>query len=116
MSTTPNGRGNRQLFSRTLGRFYTVNAYLYNVRFSDQSQTVEFRVDPRLGSGYQAVIKYGKYLGMAPKFARRRVAKFDIAPGCYYSIHLKKSGIAYVLNPFELNSTQFAKDAHVWGC
>ena len=81
VSTTPNGRGNRRLFSRTLGRFYTVNAYLYNVRFSDQSQTVEFRVDPRLGSGYQAVIKYGKYLGMVPKFARRRVDKFDIAPG-----------------------------------
>ena len=34
----------------------------------------------------------------------------------YYSIHLKKSGIAYVLNSFELNSTQFAKDAHVWSC
>ena len=34
----------------------------------------------------------------------------------YYSIHLKKSGIAYILNPFELNSTQFAKDAHVWSC
>ena len=34
----------------------------------------------------------------------------------YYSVHLKKSGIAYVLNSFELNSTQFAKDAHVWGC
>ena len=83
VSTTPNGRGSRRLFSRTLGRFYTVNAYLYNVWFSDQSQTVEFRVDPRLGSGYQAVIKYGKYLGMVPKFARRRVAKFDIAPGCY---------------------------------
>ena len=32
----------------------------------------------------------------------------------YYSIHLKKSGIAYILNSFELNSTQFAKDAHVW--
>ena len=36
--------------------------------------------------------------------------------GIYYSIHLKKSGIAYVLNSFELNSTQFEKDAHVWGC
>ena len=34
----------------------------------------------------------------------------------YYSIHLKKSGIAYILNSFELNSTQFAKDAHVWSC
>ena len=34
----------------------------------------------------------------------------------YYSIHLKKSGIAYVLNPFELNATQFAKDARVWSC
>ena len=103
MSTTPNGRGSRRLFSRTLGRFYTVNAYLYNVRFSDQSQTVEFRVDPRLGSGYQAVIKYGKYLGMVPKFARRRVAKFDIAPGWYLIVlvgvytlrgYQKKSGLA----------------------
>jgi len=101
VSTTPNGRGNRQLFSRTLGRFYTVNAYLYNVRFSDQSQTVEFRVDPRLGSGYQAVIKYGKYLGMAPKFARRRVAKFDIAPGN----HPQAGGGSYELQALHIELT-----------
>ena len=39
-----------------------------------------------------------------------------LLPDFYYSIHLKKSGIAYVLNPFELNSTHFAKDARVWSC
>merc|ERR1719300_763056 len=60
VSTTPNGRGQRSLFSRTLGRFYTTNAYLYNIQYSDQAQTVEFRVDPRLGTGYYDVVKYAK--------------------------------------------------------
>ena len=81
LSTSPNGRGNRNMFSRTLGRFYWTNAYLYNVRFSDQSHAVEFRVDPRLGSGYNEVVHYARVLGRTPKFTRARVYNFDIAPG-----------------------------------
>ena len=81
LSTTPNGRGQRSLFSRTLGRFYTTNAYLYNIQFSDQAQNVEFRVDPRLGTGYYDVVKYAKALGRVPRFSRSRVLYFDIAPG-----------------------------------
>ena len=81
LSTSPNGRRNRNMFSRTLGRFYWTNAYLYNVRFSDQSHAVEFRVDPRLGSGYNEVVHYARVLGRTPKFTRARVYNFDIAPG-----------------------------------
>ena len=81
VSITPNGQGQRSLFSRTLGRFYTTNAYLYNIQFSDQAQTVEFRVDPRLGTGYYDVVKYAQALGRVPRFSRSRVLYFDIAPG-----------------------------------
>merc|ERR1711862_663800 len=54
---------------------------LYNVRYSDQSHTVEFRVDPRLGTGYADVVHFARVLGRVPKFTRTRVDKFDIVPG-----------------------------------
>jgi len=98
LSTSPNGRGNRNMFSRTLGRFYWTNAYLYNVRFSDQSHAVEFRVDPRLGSGYNKVVHYARVLGRTPKFTRARVYNFDIAPGS----HPQAGGGSYELKTLHI--------------
>jgi len=75
------GLKKRSLFSRTLGRFYTTLAYIYNVRFSDQAHTTEFRVDQRLGPSRHHVVHYATVLGRIPAFARSRVHHFDIAPG-----------------------------------
>ena len=81
VSTSRNGQGSRKIFSRTLGGFYWDYSYLYNVTFSDQSHTVEFRVDHRLGDVYNEVVHYATVLGRLPKFARTRVDNFIIAPG-----------------------------------
>jgi len=89
------------MFSRTLGRFYWTNAYLYNVRYSDQSHAVEFRVDPRLGSGYNHVVHYAQIFGRVPKFSRARVDNFDIAPGA----HPQAGGGSYELKTLHIELT-----------
>ena len=81
MSTSYNGRGTRVIWSRTEDKDYETNAYLYSVTFSDQSHTVEFRVDENLGNIYNDVVHYATALGRLPKFARARVDIFVITPG-----------------------------------
>jgi len=81
MSTSYKGQGIRRIWSRTKGEFYETNAYLYDVTFSDQSHTVEFRVDEELGNSYAEVVHYATALGRVPKFARARIDFYVIAPG-----------------------------------
>jgi hypothetical protein len=82
-SLTPNGQGLRTMFDRRVGAFIQLQAYLFNVTFSDGLAT-EIQVNPEFGSVGAARVQADKYavvIGRLPRSLRFSVATVWIHQG-----------------------------------
>lgn len=73
VSTTYTGQGNRTVYDRRAANWVTINAYLYDVVWSD-GLTAEAIVNPEFGSsaaGFVEADKYGRVLGQLPTALRQ---------------------------------------------
>ncbi len=81
-SATYAGRGQRQVYDRRVERFITINAYLFNIRYSD-GLTTEAQINPEFGAqaANAEAQKYGSITGRLPYVLRTRVASLWIHKG-----------------------------------
>ena len=84
-SLTEKGQGMKNLFSRLCVCRTTVNAYLFDATYTDQSP-VEIQVDPAIDqeTAKKAAERYAKILGRVPALWRKRIAIFTISPGIIF--------------------------------
>ena len=82
---TAKGQGMKSIFSRICVCRTTVNAYLFDAKYTDQSP-IEIQVDPAIdqATAKAAAERYAKILGRIPSIWRERIAIFTMSPGKYH--------------------------------
>lgn len=81
-SVTYAGRGVRDVYDRRVNMFVTVDAYLFEAQFGEQ--TVEFKVNPELGSQQAAreqVDRFAPAIGQLPAVLLSAVRQVDVNAG-----------------------------------
>jgi hypothetical protein len=83
ISITFNGQGIRKMFDRRTDSFIYVNAYLFNVEYTDDSKIIEVQVNPEFSQNvaYNYALQYAYEIGKLPTALRNDVETVSIHNG-----------------------------------